>query len=691
MRLLFLPDGGGPFPDPNPLLRHAMSTRAPKTEPSKAPAATGRSSAPQSRLASVAQADNRPASVAQRQLQQQIAQSPRQQQAAQLQAQIAQSPRQQQAAYALAQSTPALVQRRANRTGLPDALKAGVENLSGHSLDDVKVHYNSAKPAQLQAHAYAQGTDIHIAPGQEKHLPHEAWHVVQQKQGRVRPTMQLKGKVNVNDDAGLEKEADVMGREAMQMLGMSPGSFTPARSGHVSNTAIQRLKKSKDFKLDGVGDAGLIEKIDSFHLKRKNAETKGFSQDDAEYFEDLLKGIRSEAENNNKMDVVNDVEKELEYLFENDRLREVTDDVEQSALAHLPDEASNDKISDLSIWDPTSTLNLDDGDRVESFIKKLVEELKAPAELIGEVVNNILKYNFLSSDYAEVVKLVHPVVGLAEHIVRMATTGIQPKGAASQSQKVQTSSDIAKGNASHYFDIQKERNDGHYKESHLEPGTSSASVAVERVQDRIQTAGWVVSLARDKHADALEIIKNFITSNRKKLPDTINEINEETLDVISNSVSLMEIIGDQVRIAERDSPEKRFLRLLVSGRAHYTAMFASKDEKLADSALGKYVGKKGCASNAREIESSVPMDPRHLTHVIIPEVMNVCIDYIKKHTKLEVILVPTRVAKDFNYFDAEISKSVNPGDVLIPDYDSAINKLSFDSKPLLTHITRGPA
>ena len=45
-------------------------------------------------------------------------------------------------------------------------------------MDDVNVHYNSNKPAQLQAHAYAQGTDIHLGPGQEKHLPHEAWHVV---------------------------------------------------------------------------------------------------------------------------------------------------------------------------------------------------------------------------------------------------------------------------------------------------------------------------------------------------------------------------------------------------------------------------------------------------------------------------------------------------------------------------------
>lgn len=108
------------------------------------------------------------------------------------------------------------LQRQPNNTGLPDNLKSGIENLSGYSMNDVKVHYNSSQPATLQAHAYAQGTDIHVAPGQEKHLPHEAWHVVQQKQGRVKPTMQMKGRVPVNDDVGLEKEADVMGAKAMQ-------------------------------------------------------------------------------------------------------------------------------------------------------------------------------------------------------------------------------------------------------------------------------------------------------------------------------------------------------------------------------------------------------------------------------------------------------------------------------------------
>lgn len=108
---------------------------------------------------------------------------------------------------------------RPNHTGLPDRLKAGVESLSGLSMDDVKVHYNSPEPAQLQALAYTQGSEIHVAPGQEQHLPHEAWHVAQQKQGRVQATTQLKG-VGLNDDRTLEVEADVMGARAAR--GPSP-------------------------------------------------------------------------------------------------------------------------------------------------------------------------------------------------------------------------------------------------------------------------------------------------------------------------------------------------------------------------------------------------------------------------------------------------------------------------------------
>lgn len=104
---------------------------------------------------------------------------------------------------------------RPNNTGMPDNLKAGIESLSGFSMDDVRVHYNSNKPATVQALAYTQGTDIHVAPGQEKCLPHEAWHVAQQMAGRVSPTTNING-MPVNDNAALEREADVMGEKAVQ-------------------------------------------------------------------------------------------------------------------------------------------------------------------------------------------------------------------------------------------------------------------------------------------------------------------------------------------------------------------------------------------------------------------------------------------------------------------------------------------
>jgi hypothetical protein len=101
----------------------------------------------------------------------------------------------------------------ANRTGLPDNLRSGLESLSGRDLSDIRVHYNSPKPAQLAAHAFAQGSEIHLAPGQERHLPHEGWHAVQQMEGRVRPTTQFHGTA-INDAPALEREAADMGVRA---------------------------------------------------------------------------------------------------------------------------------------------------------------------------------------------------------------------------------------------------------------------------------------------------------------------------------------------------------------------------------------------------------------------------------------------------------------------------------------------
>jgi hypothetical protein len=127
-----------------------------------------------------------------------------------------------------AQLQPEPVPRRSD-TGLPDNLKSGIESLSGMSLDDVRVHYGSSQPAQLGAEAYTQGSEIHVAPGQEQHLPHEAWHVVQQAQGRVEPTVQLQNGVSANDDEGLEHEADAMGRSAAVLGNLPTSSQLPQR------------------------------------------------------------------------------------------------------------------------------------------------------------------------------------------------------------------------------------------------------------------------------------------------------------------------------------------------------------------------------------------------------------------------------------------------------------------------------
>lgn len=60
-----------------------------------------------------------------------------------------------------------------NNTGILLQMKRQYEKLSGFSFDDVKVHYNSDKPVQLQALAYTQGNHVFIGPGQETHLSHE--------------------------------------------------------------------------------------------------------------------------------------------------------------------------------------------------------------------------------------------------------------------------------------------------------------------------------------------------------------------------------------------------------------------------------------------------------------------------------------------------------------------------------------
>lgn len=160
------------------------------------------------------------------------------------------------------------VQRAAKPGGLPPAVKSGVEALSGMSMDHVRVHYNSPKPAQLNAHAYAQGSDIHVAPGQAHHVPHEAWHVVQQAKGRVRPTVQMAQGVAVNDDRHLEREADVMGARAMQIGSTGAAAQLAAIAAPVGGTVVQRAVPT------GTGLPKPVPQTSNYKAQNKAKETK---------------------------------------------------------------------------------------------------------------------------------------------------------------------------------------------------------------------------------------------------------------------------------------------------------------------------------------------------------------------------------------------------------------------------------
>ena len=142
-----------------------------------------------------------------------------------------------------------------NRNGMPRPLKAGLEALSGVDLSGIRVHYNASKPAQLNALAYTQGKDIHIGPGQEKHLPHEGWHAVQQMQERVHPTTQTKG-VSINEDAGLEREADVMGVKALQIMHTSTTQRQGHRQGAMSLQREVETKAEAEVSGEAIGTSG---------------------------------------------------------------------------------------------------------------------------------------------------------------------------------------------------------------------------------------------------------------------------------------------------------------------------------------------------------------------------------------------------------------------------------------------------
>ncbi len=126
-----------------------------------------------------------------------------------------------------------------NRTGIPLQLKRRMEEHTGLSFQDVQVHYNSEQPGKINALAYTQGTQVYLAPGEEKHLPHELGHVVQQKQGIVKADTMYPG--GVCKTAAVESTLD----ESVKAMGA--------------------MTKDTFYKLEDQNFAGYIEKAIAAH------------------------------------------------------------------------------------------------------------------------------------------------------------------------------------------------------------------------------------------------------------------------------------------------------------------------------------------------------------------------------------------------------------------------------------------
>ena len=108
--------------------------------------------------------------------------------------------------------------------GMPVDLLINMSQSLGADFSEVNIHRDSQSATDAGALAYTQGNDVHFAPGQydpesasgQELIGHELTHVIQQREGRVRANNEVNG-MPLNDDKGLEKEADEGGMKVTQL------------------------------------------------------------------------------------------------------------------------------------------------------------------------------------------------------------------------------------------------------------------------------------------------------------------------------------------------------------------------------------------------------------------------------------------------------------------------------------------
>lgn len=149
---------------------------------------------------------------------------------------------------------------------MPEDIRAKMESALGADFSQVRIH-EGPHAETLGAVAFAQGTNIHFAPGRynpattggQELLGHELTHVVQQTQGRVPATKQDKG-IPVNDDVSLEREADTLGAKAARgerdnaENGMpTPAAGAPSVPGQYEQGAQRLIQRQEQCQISEPG------------------------------------------------------------------------------------------------------------------------------------------------------------------------------------------------------------------------------------------------------------------------------------------------------------------------------------------------------------------------------------------------------------------------------------------------------
>lgn len=147
---------------------------------------------------------------------------------------------------------------------IPKDVRFKMEEAFGEDFSRVRLHEGPLAQS-VGALAATQGTDIHFAPGLyaphsqqgQRLLGHELAHVVQQASGRVSATSQRHG-VGVNNDRGLEREADEMGIKAARGESVRLPAHSAQKNAGVFRTGIRDAQDGHPADAIGQGQGGVL-------------------------------------------------------------------------------------------------------------------------------------------------------------------------------------------------------------------------------------------------------------------------------------------------------------------------------------------------------------------------------------------------------------------------------------------------